>query len=95
MDHPVVDIGVVLDSIDIAAWVPQAEMYYLLVVILFQNQVQTEPLIGFLNQNVAMVVTYVAMFAVCGLVNVVCYHVACHTSETLTSNRTKVSPPGE
>ena len=27
-----------------------------------------------------------------GLVNVVCYHVACHTSDTLTSNRTR-SPP--
>ena len=33
------------------------------------------------------------MLAGCGLVNVVCYHVACHTSDTLTSNRTKVSPP--
>ena len=94
MDHPVVDIGVVLDFIDIAAWVPQAEMYYLLVVF-FQNQIQTEPLIRFLSQNVTMVVTYVAMLAGCGLVNVVCYHVVCHTSDTLTSNRTKVSPPGK
>ena len=72
MDHPVVDIGVVLDFIAIAAWVPQAEMYYLLVVSFFQNQVQTEPLLGFLSQNVTMVMTYVAMPAGCGLVNVVC-----------------------
>ena len=58
----------------------------------FQNQVQTEPLLWFLSQNVTMVVTYVAMLAGCDLVNVVCYHVVCHTSDTLTSNRTKVSP---
>ena len=38
----------------------------------FQNQVQTEPLLRFLNQNV-IVVTYVAMPAGCGLVNDVCY----------------------
>ena len=38
----------------------------------FQNLVQTEPLLGFLSQNV-IVVTYVAMPAGCGLVNDVCY----------------------
>ena len=38
----------------------------------FQNQVQTEPLLGFFSQNV-IVVTYVAMPAGCGLVNDVCY----------------------
>ena len=40
-------------------WVPQNG---------FQNQVQTEPLLGFLSQNV-MVVTCVAIPAGCGLVN--------------------------
>ena len=43
MDHPVVDIGVVLDSIDIAAWVPQAEMYYLLVVSFFKIKSRLNP----------------------------------------------------
>ena len=48
-------------------WVPQNCIQ----LELFQNQVQTEPLLGFLSQNVTMVMTYVAMLAGCGLVNVV------------------------
>ena len=66
----------------------------------FQNQVQTEPLTfgdvgqcpGVLEPKCRNGVTYAAMLAECGLVNVVCYHVTCHTSDTLTSNRTR-SPP--
>ncbi len=58
----------------------------------FQNQVQTEPLLGFLSQNVTMIMTYVAKLQ--GVVWSMLYvnHVVCYTSDTLTSNRTKVSP---
>ena len=58
----------------------------------FKNQVQTEPLLGFLSQNVTMIMTYVAKLQ--GVVWSMLYvnHVVCYTSDTLTSNRTKVSP---
>jgi hypothetical protein len=65
----------------------------------FQNQVQTEPLTfgdtgqcpGVLEPKCHNGATYVAMLVECDLVNVVCYHVVCYTTYTLTGNRTKVS----